>query len=161
MGPYKYVVDEGLEVRKLSYELISAIISLNSSKTQAVPFAVDEVKVFEVLLEKGLKDQESEIINLTVYNLIQIIQKDDTVLCKIRSQLEMITSLLKLLNRKLRSKASTQETESYEDTLRAVIKLSKVINGAFAANNALTNEWSTFYQELKTKHHLLFSAVDL
>ncbi|OBA19736.1 hypothetical protein METBIDRAFT_79109 [Metschnikowia bicuspidata var. bicuspidata NRRL YB-4993] len=92
MGPYKYVVDEGLEVRKLSYELISAIINLNSSKAQKVPFMVDEVKVFEVLLDKGLKDQENEIINLTVYNLMQLIQMNESVLSKISNQQELIFS---------------------------------------------------------------------
>lgn len=161
MGPYKYVVDEGLEVRKLSYELISAIINLNSSKVQEVPFSVDEVKVFEVLLEKGLKDQENDIINLTVYNLMQILQKNDGVLGKIGNQQELIASLLKIMNRKLRNKASTQETESYEDTLRSVIKLSKFMNGIFVRNNALSSEWGAFYQDLQNKHHLLFSAVNL
>ncbi|GEQ71809.1 hypothetical protein JCM33374_g5495 [Metschnikowia sp. JCM 33374] len=160
MGPYKYVVDEGLEVRKLSYELISAILNLDSSKIQEVPFSVDEVKVFEVLSEKGLKDQENEIINLAVYNLMQIIQKNDTVLTKIGNQQELIASLSKISNKKLRTKASTQETESYEDTLRSAIKLSKVIDNAFVKNNLMSSEWSNFYHELKTKHHLLFSAVN-
>lgn len=159
MGPYKYVVDEGLEVRKLSYELISAMINVDNDKIQAEEVNIDQVKMFEVLLTKGLNDTENDIINLTVLNLMQLIDNDENVLKKISNQHDLIASLTKIINRKLRSKASTQESESYEDTLRSVIKLSKAINTLLINSNSLSSEWSTYYHELKNKHHLLFSAV--
>lgn len=158
MGPYKYVVDEGLEVRKLSYELISAIVNVNADKIDA-HVAIDEVRIFEVLLAKGLVDSENDIINLAIANLLQILSKDEGVLAKIGNQQELIGSLAKISNRKMRSKASTQEIESFEDTLRSVIKFSKSINSILTQSNALSNEWTTFFLELKNKHHLLFSAM--
>lgn len=155
MGPYKYVVDEGLEVRKLSYELLNAIINLDTK------FEVDLVKMFETLLTKGLSDSENDIINLTVLNLLQLIQNDENILTKIGNQQELIASLAKIINKKLRAKASTQESESHEDTLRTIIKLSKVINNNLVHNNTLSSEWSAYYHEVKNKHHLLFSAVEV
>lgn len=161
MGPYKYVVDEGLEVRKLSYELISAIIDLDTSKIRKEDHHVDQVGLFEVLLAKGLNDSENDIIGLTVANLLQIIQNNENVITKISNQQEFIASLTKLMNRKLRSKASTQELESYEDTLRSTIRLSKVIHNILVQTNTLSSEWSNYYNELKNKHYLLFSAVEI
>lgn len=160
MGPYKYVVDEGLEVRKLSFELLSAIISVDTEKMENNDSVVDQVHMFEVLLVKGLNDLENDIVNLTVLNLLQLIQNDENILTKITNQHELIASLTKVISKKLRSKASTQELESYENTLRSVIKLSKVINRALTNSNGLSSEWSSFYHEIKNKHHLLFSSME-
>lgn len=160
MGPYKYVVDEGLEVRKLSFELLSAIISVDTDKMESDDNVVDQVHMFEVLLVKGLADPESDIVNLTVLNLLQIIQNDENVLTRITNQPELIASLTKMINKKLRSKASAQELESYENTLRSVIKLSKVINRALTNSNSLSSEWGSYYHEIKNKHYLLFSGME-
>lgn len=161
MGPYKYIVDEGLEVRKLSYELISAIIVLDTSKIRKEENQIDQVSLFETLLAKGLNDSENDVILLTIGNLLQIIQGNENVITMISNQQEFIASLTKLMNKKLRSKASTQELESYEDTLRSMIKLSKVIQNILIHTNTLSSEWSTYYNELKNKHYLLFSAVEM
>lgn len=159
MGPYKYVVDEGLEVRKLSYELINAMISVSDTLTQDLYLQVNEVKIIEILVAKGLNDSENDIINLAAENLVQIIQNDHFFLTQISNLQELIHSLAKLLSRNLRSKATTQEAESHGDTLRAIIKLSKVINSALVSDSALTSEWSNYYNDLKTRHQLLFHAI--
>lgn len=160
MGPYKYVVDEGLEVRKLSFELLSAIISVDSDKMENDMSVVDQVQMFEVLLVKGLPDPESDIVNLAVLNLLQLIQNDENILTRITNQHELIASLTKVINKKLRSKASAQELESYENTLRSVIKLSKAINRALTNSNSLSSGWSSYYHEIKNKHYLLFSGME-
>ena len=108
-----------------------------------------------------MNDSENDIIGLTVANLLQIIQNNENVITKISNQQEFIASLTKLMNRKLRSKASTQELESYEDTLRSTIRLSKVIHNILVQTNTLSSEWSNYYNELKNKHYLLFSAVEI
>lgn len=159
MGPYKYVVDEGLEVRKLCYELINAMISVSDTFTQDQYLHVNKVRIIEVLLAKGLNDSENDIINLAAENLIQIIQNDHFFLTQISNLQELIHSLAKLLSRNLRSKATTQEAESHGDTLRAIIRLSKVINNALVSDSALTSEWSHYYNDLKTRHQLLFHAA--
>lgn len=159
MGPYKYVVDEGLEVRKLSYELINAMINVNDTFTQEQYVYIDRVKVIEQLLAKGLNDTENDVICLAAENLIQIIQNDHSYLTQISNLYELTQALAKVLSRNLRGKATTQETESHGDTLRAIIKLSKVINSALVSDSALTSEWSNYYNDLKTRHQLLFHAT--
>lgn len=161
MGPYKYVVDEGLEVRKLSYELISAIINVDTDKIENEQSCVNQPQLFEVLLVKGLVDSENDIVNLTVLNMLQLIQNDETILTKITNQHELIAALSKVISKKLRSKASAQELESYENTLRSVMRLSKVMNVALTNSNILNSEWNNYYHEIKNKHHLLFSAVEV
>lgn len=160
MGPYKYVVDEGLEVRKLCYELINAIISIDNERLMDKEGGVDQIKIFEVLLVKGLNDTENSIVIMAIQNLLQIIANDENVLHMITNQQELIGSLSKVINRKLRSKASTQEAESQEEALRMVIKLLKAINNVFSHSNSSNGEWSTYLHELKSKHHLLFNAVE-
>ena len=160
MGPYKYVVDEGLEVRKLSYELINAIVSVSDSLSQPLALPINRVRVIEVLLAKGLPDRENDIVNLAAENLAQLIQRNPVSLEQIRDLSEFIQALTNALNRTLRNKATTQEAESHGDTLRAVIKLSKVVNGALVSTGALTREWSTYYNDLKVRHQLLFHATD-
>ncbi|RKP31178.1 TIP120-domain-containing protein [Metschnikowia bicuspidata] len=159
MGPYKYVVDEGLEVRKLSYELINAIVSVSDSLSQPPALPINRVRVIEVLLAKGLPDRENDIVNLAAANLVQLIQRNPVSLEQIRDLSEFIQALTNALNRTLRNKATTQEAESHGDTLRAVIKLSKVVNGALVSTGALTREWSTYYNDLKVRHQLLFHAT--
>lgn len=159
MGPYKYVVDEGLEVRKLSYELLDAMISISDTPLQDQIFRVDKAKILEILAAKGLNDSEDDIINLAVGNLVHIIQIDHSYLTQISNMHELIQSLSKVLSRNLRSKATAQEAESYGDTLRAIIKLSKVINNALVSDSALTSEWSSYYNNLETRHQLLFHAT--
>lgn len=161
MGPYKYVVDEGLEVRKLSYELINTIINIDNDRVKENHKSVNQVRMFEVLVAKGLFDSENDIVNMTVINLRQLIENDENVLRGISNQQEMIEALGKIMNKKMRAKASTQEIESHEDTLRAVIRLLKIMNAIYSHGNAVTVEWNAYYHEIRNKHHLLFSAVEI
>lgn len=161
MGPYKYVVDEGLEVRKLCYELINAIINIDNDRLMDKEGGVNQTKMFEVLLAKGLNDAETSIVIMAVQNLLQIVSNDENVLHAITNQQEMISALTKVINKKLRSKASTQEAESQEESLRMVIKLLKVINNVLIHSNTSSGEWGGYFHELKSKHHLLFNAVEV
>lgn len=160
MGPYKYVVDEGLEVRKLCYELINAIINTDNERLMDKEGGVNQTKMFEVLLVKGLNDTENSIVVMAVQNLLQIVSNDENVLHAITNQQGMISALTKVINKKLRSKASTQEAESQEESLRVVIKLLKVINNVLIHSNSTSGEWASYFHELKNKHHLLFNAVE-
>lgn len=160
MGPYKYVVDEGLEVRKLSYELINTIINIDKERVRDNHKSVNYTRMFEVLVLKGLKDSENDIVNMTVMNLNQLIEKDENVLRGISNQQEMIECMGKIMNKKVKAKASAQEVESHEDTLRSVIQLLKRMNGVYAHGNALAVEWNAYYHEIRNKHHLLFTAVE-
>lgn len=160
MGPYKYNIDDGLEVRKLGYEFISSVVNINNDRIQSeFNSEVDEVRLFEVLCTKGLKDSENEIINATINILIQLMHKDDKILMKVSDLVGATASLTKIANRKLRAKASTQESESYEDTVRNVIRVAKIMNDIIEKNNNAPPEWTVFYYELQNKHQLLFNSL--
>lgn len=144
----------------MCYELINAIISIDNERLMDKEGGVNQVRMFEVLLAKGLNDTENGIVVMAVQNLLQIIYNDENVLHAIANQQEMISALTKVANKKLRSKASTQEAESQEEALRMVIKLLKTINNVFVHSNATNGEWGAYFHELKSKHHLLFNAVE-
>lgn len=144
MGPYKYIIDEGLEIRKLSYELLNTIINLNLN--------IDIGKIFDNIVNKGLNDLENDIIILSSLNLINLINKFTITTFDLT---ELIEKLTKQINKKIRAKASTQELESYEESIKSIIKLLKVLNNKISNN--LT--WVNYYNDMKTKHYTLYNSV--
>lgn len=71
MGPSKYVLDEGLEIRKLCYEFIYSIISLDEAT-----LAKNQVNLEDIaakIIEFGLTDDQTDITLLTCINLINYI----------------------------------------------------------------------------------------
>lgn len=163
MGPYKYIIDEGLEVRKLSYELLYTIILLENYEMETIK--IDYVAIFENIVEKGIIDLENDIVVLSSINLIHLIEKlngpTNGILFKIRDFGALITSLNKGLSKKIRAKASTQEVESFEDSIKSIVKLSKVINNNLVANNSVNKEWNQYYTEMKTNFLTFYNTVDV
>lgn len=160
MGPYKYVIDEGLEIRKLCYELLYTIILFDDSLLKA-----NNINIYEIglnIVNKGLTDSETDIVILSSINLVNLVNKDFNFLIYNNELLPKLIDVLKLnLNKKLKSKASTQETETFEESLRSVVKLSKVINNSLLINNYNNNDWNLFYTEMKTNYILTFNSVDI
>lgn len=160
MGPYKYVIDEGLEIRKLCYELLYTIILFEDSLLKA-----NNINVYDIgvnIVNKGLTDSETDIVILSSINLVNLVNKDFHFLIYNNELLPKLIDVLKLnLNKKLKSKASTQETETFEESLRSVVKLSKVINNSLVINNYNNNDWNLFYTEMKTNFILTFNSVDI
>lgn len=160
MGPYKYVIDEGLEIRKLCYELLYTIILFDDSLLKA-----NNINIYDIglnIVNKGLTDSETDIVILSSINLINLVNKDFNFLIYNNELLPKLIDVLKLnLNKKLKSKASTQETETFEESLRSVVKLSKVINNSLLINNYNNNDWNLFYTEMKTNFILTFNSVDI
>lgn len=160
MGPYKYVIDEGLEIRKLCYEFLYTIILTDDSLLRAYNINIHEVGL--TIVNKGLTDNETDVVILSSINLVNLVNKDFTFLVYNNDLLPKLIDVLKLnLNKKLKSKASTQETETFEEGLRSVVKLSKVINNCLIINNYNNNDWNLYYSELKTNFILTFNSVDI
>lgn len=166
MGPYKYIIDEGLEIRKLSYELLYTII-VNEEEIE-IESGLNFNKIFENILVKGLNDLENDIVILSSINLINLINKFgiDYFFNNTNHQEEfnfnlLIELLTKQINKKLRSKPSTQEMESFEEGLKSVIRLSKVINNNLGDNNNNSPQWKQYYNELKSKHLILYRNIEV
>lgn len=163
MGPYKYIIDEGLEIRKLSYELLYTIILLENHEIESSK--INYVGIFENIVEKGIVDLENDIVVLSSINLIHLVEKlngpNNGILLKIRDFDVLIANLRKGLSKKIRAKASTQEVESFEDSIKSIVKLSKVINSNLLATNNVTKEWNQYYTEMKTNFLTFYNSVDV
>lgn len=169
MGPYKYVIDEGLEIRKLSYELLYTIITIDRDEINksVSKIEINYQEIFEIIIGKGLTDLENDIIVLSSINLTNLINKFgiDNLIINETYLLQFIEILNKQMNKKIRAKASTQEVENFEDGMKSVIKLSKVIN-SWLAENTLSPyhnnlEWIKYYSEMKSKQLPLYNTVDV
>ncbi|CCE82910.1 Piso0_002671 [Millerozyma farinosa CBS 7064] len=158
MGPYKYVIDDGLEVRKLSYELLYTVIGLDPELIRQHRISFGDIG--SQIISKGLSDSQPDIVILSCITLINLVNKDISFLTTSDSTLEqLIDALRNNLNKKLKSKASTQESESYHESLKAVIKLSKTIDNTMAANNVVSSSWNSYYMEMKSSYFSLYNSV--
>ena len=128
-------------------------------------FKANNINIYEIglnIVNKGLTDSETDIVILSSINLVNLVNKDFNFLIYNNELLPKLIDVLKLnLNKKLKSKASTQETETFEESLRSVVKLSKVINNSLLINNYNNNDWNLFYTEMKTNYILTFNSVDI
>lgn len=164
MGPYKYNIDEGLEIRKLSYEFLYTILSID--KDMSTEYGVKYFDLINEILQKGFKDTENDIIILSSINLSTFISKSPEILNELEILEKLMEQIKLVLNKKLRAKASRQETESYEETQKSVLRLSKQINTVlsnFSDNKNTKNInidgkqlllWNSYYSEVKGSFEL-------
>lgn len=156
MGPYKYVIDEGLEVRKLSYELLYTIIGQHDTDDH-----VDFAAMFASIAARGLTDTENDIVSLACVNLGNLIERCGLAkVAKADVFAMLVENLTKQVNRKVRGKASTQEVESYEESIKSVIRLSKTINDELHRTNAQAALWNAYFSDMKYKHGPLFNSTE-
>ncbi|CAH6723958.1 putative cullin-associated NEDD8-dissociated protein 1 [[Candida] jaroonii] len=140
MGPYKYVIDEGLEIRKLVFELIYSII--NSST------AINHDTFMDHIISEGLTDKEPDILNLAFISLSKLISIHPTYLNSPAHLQLLVDNLTLNLNKKLKTKATNQEIESFNENLKNLINLSNTINQIFNHNNWVHGSWDGFYQKV-------------
>ncbi|CUM66923.1 uncharacterized protein PRCAT00004608001 [Priceomyces carsonii] len=169
MGPYKYVIDEGLEIRKLCYELLYTIISLDQAVIHQ--YNINLGTVGEQIIERGLLDEESDIVILSCINLVSLLTTSDGgvpiastfetfLIDRPNLLLTLISNLRADFSKKLKPKASAQESESREETLRAIVKLVRCINLYLTTNSYVVNEWTSFYVEVKSAYIAYFNALE-
>lgn len=160
MGPYKYVIDQGLEIRKLCYELLYTVISMDPQSLK--DHNVDIIRIGRTIIDKGLTDTEIDIVILSSINLGHLISSDYKFFLTSPDVLPSLMDALRLnLSKKLKSKASTQEAESFNEGLKAVVKLSKIINKALLNQELVNNSWIIYYSEMKANFALTFAAVEI
>lgn len=177
MGPYKYVSDNGIEIRKLIYEFFYSINSLNDKTIDKYNIKINEI--IANMISKGLIDEQIDIIVLSCINLINIINNHETIFYNtiISDNLlnQLIDNLTIQLNKKLSVKASSQDIDSYQERLSSIIKVVKRIEllCKFTEKDKLEStiedsnveieldKWSQFYQTLQNNHPKLFNEVSL
>lgn len=142
MGPYKYVIDEGLEIRKLVFELIYSIIN-NDVITK------DYNELITQLVIKGLVDNEFDIVNLCYTSLSKLINNYPEYLNDSNNLNILIENLNKNLNKKLKSKATAQEIEVFQESLKSLINVSNQINNLLTKYNWSYNSWDIYFNTVK------------
>lgn len=172
MGPYKYVVDEGLEIRKLCYELLY---------TAAGQQPQYRVSIASKVIEAGLVDVEPEVVLLACGVVRRCVAADsgDTrahngggaaggnsgdagvganperlLACHLPVVALLIANVRTVFARKLRPKASAQEAETFELMIRNVVQMATDVNVAVHAPGVppqVQHEWGRFFHEVETR----------
>lgn len=169
MGPYKYVLDEGLEIRKLCYEFIYSVISLENAVIKK--YNINLEKIASKIIEVGLIDTQTDITVLACINLTNYIElhKDSAVELITRDGgnafTTMINNLKKQLSKKLSAKASTQDSESHQERIKSIIKLSKKFANVVEAAESIElaaaiRVWNEYNNDLKTNFTIYYNSTD-
>ncbi|KAK6460466.1 armadillo-type protein [Scheffersomyces coipomensis] len=169
MGPSKYILDEGLEIRKLTYEFLYALLSFaNETLTQY------NISLYEIginIVNKGLKDEQVDIIVLACINIINFLNNHEQEFVDIilsgdgEILISIIGSLKKSLDKKLSDKASSQETENHQERMKAVTKSSKRLARSIDTLQCILPPaaelaWSEYIVNLKTKYSIYYMSSE-
>ncbi|KAK6205654.1 TATA-binding protein-interacting protein [Scheffersomyces amazonensis] len=169
MGPSQYVLDEGLEIRKLIYEFFYTVLSLDDEVLKENSVDLNELG-FNIA-SQGLVDAQNDVIVLSCTNLINFINNHGTSFLTLLSKdgAEVFNTIIKnlsiQLNKKLGDKASSQETETYQERIRAIIKLSKRIAQVIPTivtqiGPDTENNWKKYLGDLQTKYSMYYINTD-
>lgn len=169
MGPYKYVLDEGLEIRKLCYEFIYSVISLENSVV--AKYNINLENIASKIIEFGLVDNQTDVTVLACINLTNYVElhKDSAVELITRDGGNMFTTMInnlkKQLSKKLSAKASTQDSESHQERIKSIIKLSKKFASVVEAAEsndlaAAIRIWNEYNNDLKTNFTIYYKSTD-
>ncbi|KAI5461607.1 armadillo-type protein [Mariannaea sp. PMI_226] len=112
LGPFRHIVDDGLEVRKSAYETLYALMEIAFSRISNIDF-YDRVVA-------GLKDDNDirQLCNLMVTKLI-VIDPDETI-----RRLDPIAEAYRsVLSSKLKDSAVKQEIEKQEEANKSVLRV--------------------------------------
>lgn len=161
MGPYKYVIDEGLEIRKLCYELLYTVAG-NSTISSSIA---------EKAIQFGVADSQPEVVIVACGVVRRCVAACGDAAGKtadagttggysasnfIGSQpvmTQLIENVRTVFAKKPRAKASTQETEMFETMIRTVVQMANDVNTCIShmATPEIQHEWSRFFHEVETR----------
>ncbi|EGV60839.1 TIP120-domain-containing protein [Yamadazyma tenuis ATCC 10573] len=142
MGPYKYVIDQGLEIRKLIFELLYSIIG-DASISKDLDYLTNEI------VAKGLTDKEFDVVNLSYTSLLKLIHLNIEYLNNFSNVDGLINNLTVNLNKKLKTKATSQEIEIFQESQKNLVNLSNKINDVLSKYNWSYNNWDVYYNAVK------------
>ncbi|ODV79842.1 TIP120-domain-containing protein [Suhomyces tanzawaensis NRRL Y-17324] len=169
MGPYKFVIDEGLEIRKLCYEFLYTLISLDSSELKGS--TIDLYEILVNIINQGLVDEQNDIIVLACLNLINFVTSHESFFRSLillndgDLSTKIITNVQVQLNKKLSAKASSQDVESYEEKIKSIVKLSKQVYQIVHSYDGLQDqkiplEWNELIMDIKGRFPTFYNALD-
>lgn len=141
MGPYKYVVDEGVEIRKLVFEMIYSLISNDA-------IALDREFYINAIIDRGLVDPEFDIINLAYISLGKLVQKTPQFLNNTTNVQKLIDQFTANAGRKLKAKSTAQEVEVFHESIGHLKELVGLINDIMVKNNWHLIVWDQYYQSV-------------
>jgi cullin-associated NEDD8-dissociated protein 1 len=148
MGPFKHMVDDGLEVRKAAYETLYALMETAFSR-------ISIIDLYDRIIA-GLRDDNDirGLCNLMVSKLV-FIDPDETA-----RRLDAIAEAFRAtLSTKLKESAVKQEIEKQEEANKSVLrvtlllgeKLKSALNttgsGAHGANQVWTSYWEWVHKD--------------
>ena len=157
MGPYKYVIDEGLEIRKLCYELLYTVAGHENH---------DHIMIAHHAINHGLLDNEPDVVMLACGVVRRCIaagggdnQTSDggyekSFVTKHAVVSQLITNIRLVFAKKPRAKASAQETETFETMIRTVVLMANDVNTAVQSSvipPEVQLEWNRFFHEVETR----------
>ncbi|WLF80035.1 hypothetical protein PVL30_003803 [Lodderomyces elongisporus] len=170
MGPYKYTLDQGAELRKLCYEFIYSVMAADD--TSLVQHDVDIQLLGKNIIEKGLLDDQPDIVVLACSNLgnffdlhemeaMELIRTGGTELIE-----QLVGALNKQLSKKLSAKASAQDTEIHQERIKSIVKLSKKIDLVLESteidndeNRQIQDIWNKFITDIKQQYTVYYSST--
>ncbi|KAK3297445.1 armadillo-type protein [Chaetomium fimeti] len=148
MGPFKHIIDDGLEVRKAAYETLYALVETAFSR-------VSIIELYDRIVA-GLTDDNDirALCNLMVSKLVHL-DADETV----RRLDSIAVGFRKTLSHKLKDNAVKQEIERQDEANKAVLRLTLLLgdklnktalntSGAQAASGATGSNqvWTSYWE---------------
>lgn len=120
LGPFKHLVDDGLDVRKSAYEVLYALLEI------AYP-NLDILSLISRVVD-GLKD-DREIFSLCTLMLKKLLKSEKP---EIERRLDAIAeSLRTIFGVKLKDNAVKQEVEKQEEAIRGALRVCVMLNREF------------------------------
>ncbi|KAK4239114.1 armadillo-type protein [Achaetomium macrosporum] len=148
MGPFKHIIDDGLEVRKAAYETLYALIDTAFSRMSIIDL-YDRIVA-------GLSDDNDirALCNLMVAKLIHL-DPDETI----RRLDSIADGFRKTLSHKLKDTAVKQEIEKQDEANKAVLRLTLLLGdklnksalntgggGAGGAGAGSSPAWTSYWE---------------
>lgn len=154
MGPYKYILDGGIEIRKLIYEfLYSVVLWLSPSCPDGLLKCI--LRQFVTI---GLVDNQLDVNILACLNISHMIELhpvlfEQEILQNPGIFSQLIEHLNGLLAKNTPTKAPPQDIEAFEDRLKSMIKLVKQVEHNYKFVDSYPPEvvagWQQFYAGVK------------
>ncbi|KAK0619764.1 armadillo-type protein [Immersiella caudata] len=141
MGPFKHIIDDGLDVRKAAYETLYALMETAFSR-------ISTIDLYDRIVA-GLSDDNDirSLCNLMVSKLAYI-DPDETS----RRLDSMADAFRKTLSTKLKDTAVKQEIEKQDEANKAVLRLTLQLgeklktSSAAGTSSASSQVWGTYWE---------------
>ncbi|ODA79128.1 hypothetical protein RJ55_04720 [Drechmeria coniospora] len=135
MGPFKHMVDDGLEVRKSAYETLYALMETSYTRMNNIDF-------YDRVVD-GLKDDNDirQLCNLMVTKLIAI-DPDETA----RRLDSIAESYRSVLSVKLKENAVKQDVEKQEEANKSVLRVTVLLGDKMKAVTGVAGTWTSYWE---------------